>query len=57
MREALLGVLARKVDELRFGLRDCSLGELADLVDVWADLNSGDTPAEAMMRALGADRD
>ena len=53
MREALLGILARQVDEYRFGLRECSIEELKDLVAVWTDLNDGETPAEAMLRLLG----
>jgi hypothetical protein len=33
VREALIGVLARVVDEYRWGLRDITLDELGDLVD------------------------
>ena len=53
VREALLGILARRVDEYRFGLRECSTDELTDLVSIWTSLNDGETPAETMLRLLG----
>jgi len=56
IREALLGVLARLVDEYRFGLRECSTEELGELVSVWVSLNDGETPAETMLRLLGRNR-
>jgi hypothetical protein len=50
VREALLALLLRVVDEYRFGLRELSTDELSDVVRAWGTLNAGETPAEAVLR-------
>jgi hypothetical protein len=50
VREALLGLLLRVVDEYRFGLRELSTEELSDVVRAWGTLNAGETPTEAVLR-------
>lgn len=49
-REALIGVLVRVLDEYRFGLRDLTPEDLADLARAWAIINDGETPAEVALR-------
>ena len=48
-----MGILARLVDEYRFGLRECSINELGELIEAWTRLNDGETPAETILRLLG----
>jgi hypothetical protein len=53
VREALIAVFARVVDEYRFGLREASLDDLRELTGIWSNLNDGETPAETILRLLG----
>jgi hypothetical protein len=48
-----MGILARLVDEYRFGLRECSIDELGELIGAWTRLNDGETPAETILRLVG----
>ncbi len=45
-------MLARLVDEYRFGLRECSVDELRELIGAWTSLNDGETPAETMLQLV-----
>ena len=56
-REALIGVLVRVLDEYRFGVRDLSPEDLADLARSWALINGGETPAEVAVRLGHCARD
>ena len=49
-REALLGLVLRAVDEVRFGLRPLDVEELKSLAITWSYLTECDTPAEAVLR-------
>ena len=49
-REALIGVLVRALDEYRFGVRELSPEDLAELARAWAIINAGETPAEVAVR-------
>jgi hypothetical protein len=50
-REALYGLIVRAADEVRFGLRPLDVDELSTLALAWSWLESGDTPAEAQLKA------
>jgi hypothetical protein len=50
VREALLAVLVRFVDEYRFGLRVVTSEEMCELARAWSLLNDGETPAETLLR-------
>ena len=52
-RRALLGLVLRATDEVRFGMRALDLDELEDLARAWSWLNDGATPAEVALRHLG----
>jgi hypothetical protein len=49
-RQALMGLILRVVDEVRFGLRALDVEELVDLARAWEDLNRGYTPTEVVLR-------
>jgi hypothetical protein len=51
-RQALMGLIVRVVDDIRFGLRDINVGEIQDLAWAWSHLNDGCTPSEAALRAI-----
>jgi len=57
LRRALLDLLARVLDEYRFGVRELCIDELRTLVDCWRDVNLGLTPAEMALRFLPGDCD
>ena len=52
-----MGLVARVVDDVRFGIRVLDVGELQQLAETWSTLNSGLTPAEVALRWLGDDDD
>jgi hypothetical protein len=47
-----MGLIARAVDEMRFGIRDIDIEELRALASAWSYLNDGVTPAEVALRNL-----
>jgi hypothetical protein len=51
-RQAMLGLVVRIVDEIKFGLRELDLDELRTLAATWSYLNDGTTPSEAALRHL-----
>lgn len=51
-RQAIMGLVVRIVDEIRFGLRELDLEELRTLASTWSYLNDGATPSEAALRFL-----
>lgn len=53
----MIGVLVRALDEYRFGLRELTAEELVDLARAWVIVNSGETPAEAVLRLGNCARD
>jgi hypothetical protein len=51
-RQALMGLIVRVVDEVRFGLRELDLDEIRCLASTWSFLNDGVTPSEIALRML-----
>jgi len=51
-RRAVMSLVVRAVDEIRFGWRDLDLEELRTLASTWAFLNDGVTRAEIALRHL-----
>lgn len=51
-RQAIMGLVVRVIDEMRFGLRELDLEELRTLASTWSYLNDGATPSEAALRLL-----
>lgn len=51
-RHALMGLICRVVDDIRFGIRPLDVEEVRTLTLAWADLNSGATAAELALREL-----
>ncbi|MEY2471580.1 MAG: hypothetical protein QOK28_909 [Actinomycetota bacterium] len=51
-RQAIMGLILRVVDEMRFGVRDVNLDDIDTLASIWSDLNSGTTPTEHVIDAL-----
>ena len=51
-RQAIMDLVVRVVDEMRFGLRVLDLEELRTLASTWSYLNDGTTPSEAALRFL-----
>ena len=51
-RHALMGLILRVVDEMRFGVRDVDLHDIETLASIWSDLNGGMTPTEQVINAL-----
>jgi hypothetical protein len=51
-RHALMGLILRVVDEMRFGVRDVDLHDIETLASIWSDLNGGKTPNEQVINAL-----
>ena len=51
-RQALMGLIVRVVDDIRFGVRPLEIEELSSLALAWSWLNDGVTPAEAALRGL-----
>jgi hypothetical protein len=51
-RQALLGLIIRLVDEVRFGMREIDVEQLRGLTSMWSDLNDGLTPSEVALRLL-----
>ena len=49
-QQALLGLVLRAVDEVRFGLRALDVEDLRSLAVTWSMLIEGDTPTEARLR-------
>ena len=51
-RQAIMGLIVRVVDEMRFGVREVDLHDVETLASIWSDLNSGMTPTEQVIAAL-----
>lgn len=51
-RQALMGLIVRVVDEVRFGLRDLDINEIQASASTWSYLNDGVTPSEVALRIL-----
>lgn len=51
-RQAIMGLLVRVVDDIRFGLRDLDTEELRTLASTWSYLNDGVTPSEVALKLL-----
>lgn len=54
-RQAIMGLVIRIIDEIKFGLRELDLEELRTLASTWSYLNDGVTPSEAALRLLRSD--
>jgi hypothetical protein len=51
-RQAIMGLIVRVVDEIRFGIRDLNLDDLRTLASIWSYFNDGTTPTEQVLNAL-----
>jgi hypothetical protein len=56
-RHALMGLIVRMVDEMRFGLREIDPEEVRTIASAWSLLNDGMTGAEIALRHLDDSRD
>lgn len=55
-RQAMMGLIVRVIDEMRFGVREVDVDQLQTLAYAWTQLNDGETPSEVGLRLM-KDRD
>jgi hypothetical protein len=51
-RQAIMGLIVRVVDEVRFGVRELDVEEVRTLASIWSYLNDGTTPTEQVINGL-----
>jgi hypothetical protein len=51
-RQALMALIVRIVDEMRYGFRSADLGDIDTLASIWSTLNEGMTPTEHVINAI-----